>query len=192
MNARSPTLNHKEGRWPRGVGISKSPEFTLRPLLFAGDQPTRQGTQWMSTQFHPSTEAQDGIISVSWKTSFALSNGCRSSRPLGSALSCFLSPFFPFFLTPPNLCQLDKAKEQVEEQKSGDCPNPGQMARKEQRTITHLRPPNKPVPAPTISWEKPALPPPFLTSPAVTRTKLQGHKLTHTASFCLDHRPHLV
>lgn len=34
-------------------------------------------------------------------------------------------------------------------------------------------------------WGKPALHPPFLTSHAMARTELQGHKLTHKALFCL-------
>lgn len=130
-----------------------------------------------------------GILCFSWMTSSALS-GTLESSPFGLSSTLFL--FLFFFLS---YSSKSMSAWQTEETSRGvkvcDSPDSGsQTVRKEQWAILHLRPSSLCLlPHYLLTRGKPALHPPFLAGPAVTRTRRQGHKLAHKASFCLDHGP---
>lgn len=184
MNEPSPTLTQTEGHWPGDVGFPVPWIHTKTFSLFARDHSTRQGTQWMSTQFPPPWKPGKG------DSLFLLNDlicSLRSAREL-SLWAQHYSVSFPlsFLLFQILVSLTDWRSGGV---KACDSPDPGsQTVRKEQRAMLHLRP-SSPclLPHYVLTWGKPALHPPFLAGPAVTRTKRQGHKLAHKASFCLDH-----
>lgn len=127
-----------------------------------------------------------GILSFSCMTSSALS-GTLESSSFGLSTTLLLFPSSSFLLLQIHISLTDWRN--TGGVKACDSPDPGrQTVRKEQRAMLHLRPSSPcllPHDLPTRG--KPALHPPFLAGPAVTRTKRHGHKLAHKASFCLDH-----
>lgn len=124
-----------------------------------------------------------GILSFSWMTASALSGTAREL----SLWAQHYSVSFPFFFLSSSsksmsAWQTEETSMWLSRPRQSDC---------KEGTTSHAPPQalNKPclLPHYVLTWGKPALLPTFLTDPAVTRTKRQGHKLAHKASFCLDH-----